>query len=94
MTQQPTIYVGSLWHQDCDAFATVMGFNEEQVNDVLNGLAGDEAARCADQDEVDVDDWDDDIMANGVSVEPGSFASEQLEDWQYHDFITDGYVVV
>ena len=34
-----TVYVSSLWYQDCDPFVTVIGNSKETVQYVVDGLA-------------------------------------------------------
>jgi hypothetical protein len=55
-------YVGSLWHQHCDAFATVVGTRQEIVERELDRLATDEFNYCADIEA----GHEDDIMTGGV----------------------------
>lgn len=42
MTTTKTIYVGSLWHEFCDPFVTVAGYDEDTVQAKLDELAEDE----------------------------------------------------
>ena len=64
---QHTIYVGSLWHRDCDAFATVIGFEKANVQSRLDELAQEEYDRC--MDVPDDEQTEVNIMTGGVFEE-------------------------
>lgn len=88
MTTEPTeAYVGSLWHQHCDPFVTVIGYNEREVKAKLDELEEEEESQILDgtDDEINVN-----IMTGGVTLEfdisdylpPGTDGEAALADLQ------------
>ncbi len=66
-TEQRTIYVGSLWHQDCDPFIGVVGFDAIKVSIKLSELALEEEERCNDGPNDERDEIN--VMSSGVFAE-------------------------
>ena len=42
------VYIGSLWHQDCEPFVTVVARTEKQAQEALGSAADDEYDHCLD----------------------------------------------
>ncbi len=79
-TEQRTVYVGSLWHQNCDPFMSVVGFDANKVEAKLEELAQEEFNRCTDQDAAGDLVFEDDIMGGGVFPEPLFRLVDFIED--------------
>ncbi len=105
LTKQTVLYVGSLWHRDCDAFATVIGTDENAVENKLEELEVEETERLEDAcDHVDMDeerangpreceDCDIDICSSGVFAED-NFTVSGLDQSQLDELNESGIVVI
>ena len=89
------LYVGSLWHQDCDPFVSVIATTKEKAENVLDELAEEEYKEMqgsADEGE----EVTDDIMTGGV------FAEYRLDDFlppnpepdKLGDLLSQGYCIL
>jgi hypothetical protein len=82
--QECTIYVGSLWHEHCDPFVTVIGFDNAEVLVKLDDLTMEEFDRvCLDIPEDEQDSIN--LMSGGVHAE--SYAD--LDDFPWGPGIDD-----
>ena len=93
-TDTRTVYVGSLWHRDCDPFATVIGFDAAEVGDKLRELDWEEYNRCLWESADEVN-----IMTGGVHAEPFKDIADLdailgLADEARDELETDGITVV
>ena len=78
-------YVGSLRHQDCDVFVTVVGYSRKKVDTTLYALADEEYESMKDQWQDDVeDDVENDIIASGTSEENDNIEAFLTEDTEMH----------
>jgi hypothetical protein len=69
------IYVGALWHQYCDPFIGVVGFDKAEVEAKLDALAQEELDRVTDVPDDEMPDVA--IMSSGVHAE----SYDRLEDF-------------
>ena len=92
-----TLYVGSLWHQDCDPFVSVVGFDESEVEAKLDGLQQEEYRRIANEAD-DTAENEINIMSSGVYAELSAFVIDNMMDGKdmttYQELLRDGIVVV
>ena len=72
------IYVGSLWHEYCDPFVTVVGYNKKQVQTKLYELAEAEYELVMDQD--DESSIECNILTGGIFKESPEFLENLLVD--------------
>ena len=89
-TEQRTIYVGSLWHQHCDAFVTVIGHDAVKVEAKLVELEIEEYTRC--MDVPDDERTEINIMSSGVGGEKPDMLQTllfHLGSGEYADAIGD-----
>lgn len=98
-TEASTVYVGALWHYNCDPFIRVMAVSRERAQSALDAAAESEAQWMHDgADEEDCDAPDaksddchcgDDIMTGGIF--PETLAAFPLTEEEYRDLSRDGY---
>ncbi len=86
-TQERTIYVGSLWHQDCDPFIGVVGFDPGKVETKLAELAQEEYDRCMDVPDDEQDEIN--IMGSGVLAEQWYSLSLFIDIDRRDEILTD-----
>ena len=55
------VYIGSLWHQDCDPFVTVVARTTAQVQEALGRAADDEYDRCLEDCDCDECEHEDNV---------------------------------
>lgn len=69
MESDTQLYVGSLWHQNCDPFISVVATKASVCEKNLRWLADEEYQRMLDEAPEDEEGPEDDIMSGGVFVE-------------------------
>lgn len=89
------VYVGSLWHGDCDPFATVVANDYATCKAKLDEMSAEEYSRSID----DEPDYRDDITTSGVFQETlytdwGVFALPSQVEEILNRLATDGYYIL
>lgn len=84
------VYVGALWHQDCDPFCYVVAKDAATCERVLQECSKEEFQLMVDSAD-DEFPYEDDIMTGGVFFE-GKY--ELDEEFQLEELNTTGYVVL
>lgn len=89
-------YVGSLWHEYNEPFATVVATTRRRVEDALDGLYYEELDALRDEAaQEDMGEPEDDIASSGTTRESAKFVRENvLDSSQWEELQRDGYIVV
>ena len=88
------IYFGSLWHEYCAPFVTVVGYNKKQVQTKLYELAEAEYELMMDQD--DERSIECNILTGGISKKSPEFLEDLLaheEEFRRNELERDGITV-